>query len=473
MRERFGQRWAQIQWPSAIARTLIGVTSVIGVLGSTGCGRPQARSDDAAPTPNEPDAGAVDAPDAPDAPGPLGAVLRVTDDGDDAGDGAARPLRTLGRALQLAAAHPEVLSIELAAGRYDAARGETFPYVVPDALSIAGRGDGTAELVGDGAVDGLVVGGGVVTRVTLQAFRVAVTTRGAAILDTLDIRASQIGVHADPQSAPTLRKLTVTAAAEACSTAVEGVGSAHLDITDLTTTEVASAVHTHDQATTALRASRISATRACPRLPVVWSESDGALTVTDTEITGGTLGIGWAPSGEAVVQVARTNIHDATTGIAGLRARVTLEDVTLTSILGTGIAAVSGDWAITRAVVAGGLGDALYVAQDPTPATCLIVRDSTLRGFLYGISLGHDAEVDLGTAASPGHNTIQGHRLGLYIPDTGSARTLQAVGNTWQPLSQGADAEGHYGAQLLRGPVRPQFAAPNFDVQTADWAIQL
>ena len=58
-------------------------------------------------------------------------------------------------------------------------------------------------------------------------------------------------------------------------------------------------------------------------------------------------------------------------------------DVTLTSILGTGIAAVSGDWAITRAVVAGGLGDALYVAQDPTPATCLIVRDSTLRGFLY------------------------------------------------------------------------------------------
>jgi hypothetical protein len=52
---------------------------------------------------------------------------------------------------------------------------------------------------------------------------------------------------------------------------------------------------------------------------------------------------------------------------------------------------------------------------------------------------------DLGTVASPGGNTILGATAsltGLYL--SVSAVTVQAVGNTWTPNFEGADAVGKY-----------------------------
>ena len=50
---------------------------------------------------------------------------------------------------------------------------------------------------------------------------------------------------------------------------------------------------------------------------------------------------------------------------------------------------------------------------------------------------------DFGTLASPGGNTIIGtsvNTIGLRVMM--SAVTVQAVGNTWSPNIQGADAQG-------------------------------
>ena len=54
---------------------------------------------------------------------------------------------------------------------------------------------------------------------------------------------------------------------------------------------------------------------------------------------------------------------------------------------------------------------------------------------------------DFGTLASPGGNTIIGtsvNTIGLRVMM--SAVTVQAVGNTWSPNIQGADAQGKYSA---------------------------
>ncbi len=56
--------------------------------------------------------------------------------------------------------------------------------------------------------------------------------------------------------------------------------------------------------------------------------------------------------------------------------------------------------------------------------------------------------LDMGTAASPGNNTITGGtaNVGLYVRST---TNVLAVGNTWKANIQGADASGHYPASFV------------------------
>jgi hypothetical protein len=77
------------------------------------------------------------------------------------------------------------------------------------------------------------------------------------------------------------------------------------------------------------------------------------------------------------------------------------------------------------------------------------------------IAAGNASSLDLGTLAEPGGNTFVQHTatqntaLGLNT----QALTVQAVGNTWTPNQQGADAEGHYVVQT--GKVREDATAVN------------
>jgi hypothetical protein len=83
----------------------------------------------------------------------------------------------------------------------------------------------------------------------------------------------------------------------------------------------------------------------------------------------------------------------------------------------------------------------------------LKVRSSTITGNTsYAFQIyGTPLSVDLGTALSPGGNTIQNSGTGNLSGITGDA--ISAVGNTWNPNVQGADANGHFpAATQLAGP---------------------
>jgi hypothetical protein len=100
--------------------------------------------------------------------------------------------------------------------------------------------------------------------------------------------------------------------------------------------------------------------------------------------------------------------------------------------------------------ISGGKEDGIQIATGmPAPCTVL-VRNLKLinnigagaRFLCYGATV-----IDLGTGTSPGGNTITGNgpapnSSGVYV--TTPATVAMAVGNTWAPSVQGADAEGKY-----------------------------
>lgn len=71
--------------------------------------------------------------------------------------------------------------------------------------------------------------------------------------------------------------------------------------------------------------------------------------------------------------------------------------------------------------------------------------------------------IDLGTAANPGNNIIQGGLggVGLYLKVVTAGGNVNASGNTWK-VTQGADPQGHYPAGLLIAPGTALVAGSNY-----------
>jgi hypothetical protein len=76
----------------------------------------------------------------------------------------------------------------------------------------------------------------------------------------------------------------------------------------------------------------------------------------------------------------------------------------------------------------------------------LKLRNSTIASSVTGILVLDFGTIDLGTVADPGNNIIKdGNLAGVDFEGSLSAfGTVDAVGNTWNPNVQGADAQGHY-----------------------------
>jgi len=97
-----------------------------------------------------------------------------------------------------------------------------------------------------------------------------------------------------------------------------------------------------------------------------------------------------------------------------------------------------------------------YVPLDTADAsTQVIARNNHFEGY-YGIytadGLPSASQLDLGTAASPGNNTFLTTSTAVANHGQPGDAGVTAVGNTWNPNIQGADADGHYAAQLITGP---------------------
>ncbi len=85
----------------------------------------------------------------------------------------------------------------------------------------------------------------------------------------------------------------------------------------------------------------------------------------------------------------------------------------------------------------------------------LTLRGSTVsnNGAEGGLALYGNPSVDLGTSASPGGNTFTGNSGPQIYSVVGAGQTVNAVGNTWTPNVQGADATGRYSLPPAFAPV--------------------
>jgi hypothetical protein len=134
-------------------------------------------------------------------------------------------------------------------------------------------------------------------------------------------------------------------------------------------------------------------------------------------------------------------------------ATVTLQGCTLRNqvlgILG------SGSYQITDTITNNGLG--LGVSGfDAAKPVALTMRNTTVSGnHQDGVKISGTVHADLGTAASPGGNTIQGNTAaGLEVLVNNGQPDITAVGNTWNASVQGADSDGHYIlVETLSGPI--------------------
>src|SRR5207248_1008571 len=105
-----------------------------------------------------------------DASGHPGTTIHVSGTGDDTNDGLTLPVKTLKRALGIAAASTETATIAIAAGRYTVATGELIPSTVPHNVTVVGPAGGGAILVGTKAEPGLILDDGKLQNLEFEDF---------------------------------------------------------------------------------------------------------------------------------------------------------------------------------------------------------------------------------------------------------------------------------------------------------------
>jgi hypothetical protein len=150
----------------------------------------------------------------------VGPIAVASSGADDGLGTSGAPFRTIKQAL-LAAGEGD--TVQLAAGTYDAAAGETWGYMLPAGLTVAGDSESTTRLDGASAVDGgapasigLIARGALVLRdLTLDGFGVDldVTGPGAITLTATTVR----------RGAPTGHALQIDAGAAGSRAALDGV----------------------------------------------------------------------------------------------------------------------------------------------------------------------------------------------------------------------------------------------------------
>lgn len=382
----------------------------------------------------------------PAAPPPAPDVLRVVASGDssDAYDGVTRPVRTLGRALVIARADPRVHTIKLSKGSYFA--DEDFPYLVPADVAIVGPEQGEAILEGKDAVSGLTLSGSELRDVTLRNFAIAVTSTGFDHLENVTILGSRVGVDARSSARLTATALNLRGQQRACSTGVRTDGAAQLSLVGLEAAQLGHAVALAGTGDARIEASSLAGDPDCDG-GVITAGTTGRFALADSALTGGDVGLA-LPLDELAapvdVELTEVSIADMRTGIRGGRGDVAIVGGTLAAN-DLAILAASGSWAL-RGVTIDGNDAGLHVLSTAAAKTTMLVGGGAItHSPSYGVQVS-DAKLVLGGVqlANP---------LGLNLIVTEGTTDVIADNCTWHANVQGADAEGHYPAGVVQGPL--------------------
>lgn len=391
-----------------------------------------------------------------------------------------KAVRTLGQAIAIAAVHPEITSISMAAGSYGAATGEVFPYVVPSHVTVLGPANGPADgfaiLVGNGTESAILLGVGKLKNLTFEDFAVAIVARDAGELENVRVQASAVAVREEATASLTVSGLDVTGASGACATGIDLIGDAVLTATDLTTRRLGTSLQVRDRSSASVSRATISGDNACVTNTFLIISS-GTFALADSILFGSYSGpVLLGASTRAPLHASLTNvfIRDMrTSGLGGGDAIVRMTGGELSRTGTAGLNISSGSWSLTNVAITDNSSDGAYVhgAPDQEPVT-LTMRGCTVTGNLDGVFLSDFAVVDLGTADSPGNNTLQFNRgVALDLSGEDGQREIHAAGNTWQPFVQGADNAGKYSATVIAGPVN-FVNGNNFYIRTASRSIR-
>lgn len=419
-------------------RTLVGLCLV------TACGFPRP-----ADVPGPADDGGVDAS------GPSRVTVQVSNAGDDANDGMSKPVKTLKRAIAIAGTNTEITTIVLAAGRYVAGSGETFPYLVPANVTIVGPMGGGAILVGTRTENGLTIDTGKLQDLELEDFQVAITGTGAALLTNLKVRTSMLAIRGETTARLIIDNLDIVGSVDACGSGVVLKGSADLLVTTLVTRGLQSVLVATEPSTTEIRNADITGDPRC--VGGAFSVSTGKIfKLSDSIVVGyynGILSSGGSQS-PTQLSVTRTTFRNITSLALSGGSGVVLNMIGgafLNNSRAT-VEVIGGMWNFANVLFQGNEAP-LYIQGTPSEVALLTMRGCTITGNSYGISLSDRSAADLGTSGSPGNNTFQGN-LQLGISLQGVVGVVNAVGNIWNPGVQGADSNGRYlSSTTINGPI--------------------
>jgi hypothetical protein len=393
-------------------------------------------------------------------------AVHVSPSGDDANDGLERPVRTLKRGVGIAAANAAITGILVAAGRYDAASGETFPYTVPAHVEVAGPAGGGVILAGTSTEPGLVIETGALRDLELESFTVAVISKGTAQLANLRVRSSGTAIRAEAASKLTATKLDLAGTPGACATGFELNGDADLTASEVSTRALGVAFKIKDQATSSISKADVTGDATCQAASFD-VRTTKTFALDRSFIDGGFVGISFyeavTPTLAAVTNTILRNM--ALDGVAGRTVAFTMTGGELSNNQ-VGITAVEGTWTLNNVVLNQNRNTGIYVQGGGTASpTTLTMRGCTLANSSTGVYLVNFAAADLGTVANPGNNAFLANTtLGLHIDLFNGPTLINAVGNTWRPGVQGSDAAGRYPVvAAILGPIDPGYGG-NFRI---------
>jgi hypothetical protein len=366
-------------------------------------------------------------------------TVHVSPVGNDAEDGIAAPVKTLRRAVEMAFADGQITTIALAAGRYGAANGETYPYTVPAHVTIEGPLEGEAVLAGDRSAPGLVLETGELRDLALEDFSIAITTTLNGRLANVRIESGDVAVRVEPSAILAATDLAITGAAGACGSGIQLGARARFTARRLVTRMLGAHVDAREQSLLDIQGAQLSGDPACPQ--AVLGVAGTQLSITSATFEGGRTAILFAAPPESPTRATLTDTTikgAAAAGLAGAGVELDMKGGALSGN-GHGVDATGGGWWLHEVAITGN-GSAVR-AQGTQK---MQIDDSTVTGNGTGIHL------DVQNFARIQRNTIINDGVGLVV--TNPAGMVVAPDNTWRANVQGADAQGRYALTEIIGP---------------------
>jgi Protein of unknown function (DUF1565) len=369
-----------------------------------------------------------------------------------------QPVKTLKHAIGIAAGNAKIAKIVLAAGSYSASSGEAFPYTVPPNVTVIGPTSGGATLSGGKTSPGLTIDTGGLQDLDLQDFTTAITATGAANLNNVRVLTSTVAVQAETTAALTVDTLTMSGTLGACGTGIVLNGGAVLMARTLETHNLMLTRDVRDQSSADIAHATVSGDLNCAGVqPIMNVTTTASFHLSDSVLDGGKAGMSItpkSPSFQAVLtNTSIRNMKDGALvgGFGGVSAAFHMTGGELSNTNNTAVQIGPGVWTFTGVTFKQNKDLTIYL-QDGS----LVMRGCTLTGNGGGVDVFVDSTADLGTSDSPGNNVFQNTGVGVTVESSIGVGgiAVQAIGNTWNPSVQGADASGKYATvATIIGPV--------------------